>query len=69
MATEPVRPTAAIDIINSALFKMGVEPVADIDEDNKAARLAKQTYAQLLAMARHFPTSEKAIRATLEILL
>ncbi|MBT37560.1 MAG: hypothetical protein CL938_03305 [Deltaproteobacteria bacterium] len=44
---EPPEVAAAIDIINMAFQKMGMKAIANIDVDNKAARLAKSTYASI----------------------
>lgn len=35
---------SAVDIVNSALLKIGVEPLTSLSEDNKAGRLANKTY-------------------------
>lgn len=36
-----------VDICNSALIKIGVEPIVSLDEDSKAARLCKEQYPKI----------------------
>ena len=35
------------DVCNSALIKLGVEPISSFDEDSKAARLCKEQYPKI----------------------
>lgn len=36
-----------VDICNSALIKIGAEPIVSLDEDSKAARLCKEQYPKI----------------------
>jgi hypothetical protein len=44
---DPAPPTAAIDIINSALVRLGLKALSDIDQNEQRARIAKETYASI----------------------
>jgi hypothetical protein len=44
---DPPEVSAAVDICNLAFLKLGIRAIADFDEDNQRARIAKGTYASI----------------------